>query len=284
MARRRAEVRPAVRAVAHAGAVPAVDEDAVHPVARHDLALHLGHQLEVVRTEAAGDPHLGRGPVPARAAVRVGRDPVGVRGLHVVVRRVRVGARQDDHPEPPAAGDQLAEDVPIAEPRAAVMEGNLRRVVGDAAPGAEADTVGARAPEVVEPEVDVELRRIVLDQRELRPAHRSVDPRRRGRHLGPLVAGGGTRETAEPDGRAGERGAGEKAAACWHGWIVPRNGTGFVANGLRRQPGRRWPPVAPRRAVPHRRRRDAPDDRGLRSPRDGVEAARVPAHRALVFG
>ena len=106
--------------------VPAVDEDAVHPVAGHDLPLHLGHELEVVGAEAAGDPHLRRGPVAARLAVRVHRDPVGVRRLHVVVGRVRVGAGDDDHAEPAAAGDQLAEHVAVAEPRAAVVEGDLR--------------------------------------------------------------------------------------------------------------------------------------------------------------
>ena len=112
---------------------------------------------------------------------RVHRDPVRVRRLHVVVGGVRVGAGDDDHAEPPAAGDELAEHVAVAQPRAAVVERNLRRVVGHAAAGAQAGRVGVGAPEVVEPEADVELRRVVLDQGELRPAHRAGDPGRRGR-------------------------------------------------------------------------------------------------------
>ena len=71
-----AEVLPAMLAVAHPGAVPAVDEDGVHPVARHDLPLHLGHELEVVGAEPARHPHLRRGPMPARLALGVHRDPV----------------------------------------------------------------------------------------------------------------------------------------------------------------------------------------------------------------
>src|SRR5262249_13638748 len=45
VAARGPEVRPAVLAVAHPRAGPAVDEDAVDAVARHDLAVHRGHEL-----------------------------------------------------------------------------------------------------------------------------------------------------------------------------------------------------------------------------------------------
>jgi hypothetical protein len=43
-----------------------------------------------------------------------------------------------------AAGDELAEHVAIAEPRAAVMERDLGGVVGDTAAGAQADRIRAR--------------------------------------------------------------------------------------------------------------------------------------------
>ena len=103
------EVRPAMLAIAHAGAGPAVDEDPVDAVPRHDLPVHRGHELEVVRPQGAGHPHLRRGPVPARLALGVHGDPVGMRVADVVVGRVRVGPRQHDHAELPAARDQLAE-------------------------------------------------------------------------------------------------------------------------------------------------------------------------------
>ena len=174
---RGAEVRPTVHAEALPRAVPPVDEDPVGPVARRDLALHRGHELEVVRAERAGDPHLRRRPVPARRAVGADVDPVGVRLLHVVVRRVRIGARDDDHAELATAGHEIAERIAVAEPLAAMMERHRGRVVRDASAGAQAHGVGLRAAEVVEPERRVELPRIVLDERELRPAHRTVDPR-----------------------------------------------------------------------------------------------------------
>ena len=111
-------------------------------------------------------------------------------------------------------------------------KGTCGRVVRDAAAGAEADAVGARAPEVVEPEADVELRRIVLDERELRPAHRPVDPRRRREPgCGPGRRGrarhrpgrhGRGRRGAERDGGSGEGGGlQETAASCAHLRIVP---------------------------------------------------------------
>jgi hypothetical protein len=52
----RAEGRLAVRAVAHAGAGPAIAEDRVHLVPRDDLARDLSHEVEIIRAERAGDP------------------------------------------------------------------------------------------------------------------------------------------------------------------------------------------------------------------------------------
>ncbi len=139
-------------------------------VAGHDLFVDGGHEVEVVGAEGAGDPHLGRRPVAARVAVGVDGDPVGVGGFGVVVGGVGVGADEDGHVEFAAAGDELAEDVAVVEPGAAMVEGDLRWVVGDAASAAEADAVGARALEVVEPEGGVEVDGVVFDEGELRPA------------------------------------------------------------------------------------------------------------------
>src|SRR5208337_3775797 len=75
---------------------------------------------------------------------------------------------------------QLTEDVAVAQPSAAVVQRDLRRIVGHTAPGAEADGVTVRAAEVVEPESRVKLAGVILDQGELRPAHRAVHPARGG--------------------------------------------------------------------------------------------------------
>src|SRR6266702_2412862 len=165
------EVFAAVLAVAIAGAVPAVHEDAVGVVAGHDLFVHGGHEFEVVRAEGAGDPHLRRGPVTARISLGVYCDAVWVRGLGVVIGCVRIGADEHRHAKFAAAGDEFAEHVAIVEPGAAVMKRNLGGIVSDATSTAETDAVGARALEVVEPEGGVEVGWIVLDQCELRPTH-----------------------------------------------------------------------------------------------------------------
>ena len=116
----------------------------------------------------------------ARFARRIHRNPIRVRRLHVVVGRVRIGAADDDHTQPAAAGNEFAEEVAIAKPRATVVERELGRVIRHAAARAEADRVGVSASEVIEPELEVELAWVIIDERELCPAHRSVHPTRRG--------------------------------------------------------------------------------------------------------
>lgn len=53
------EVGLAMDAVAHAGAVPAIAEDAIELVEGHDLAYDGGHELEVVGAEGAGNQRAG---------------------------------------------------------------------------------------------------------------------------------------------------------------------------------------------------------------------------------
>src|SRR6266849_1811948 len=60
----RLEVALAVLAVAHPRSRPPVAEDSVNGVPGRDLAVDLGHELEVVRTQRARHPELGRCPVP----------------------------------------------------------------------------------------------------------------------------------------------------------------------------------------------------------------------------
>src|SRR5262245_66619114 len=69
------EISLAMLAVAHAGTGPAVAENAVHVIHARDLARHLGHELEVVRPEAASHPQFRIGPVFALSPLRVDCDP-----------------------------------------------------------------------------------------------------------------------------------------------------------------------------------------------------------------
>ena len=81
----------------------------------------------------------------------------------------------------PATGHEFTKHVVFAKPRTAMMERHLRRIIGHATSRAEAHRVGAGALEVFEPELGIELARVILDQRELRPAHGLVHPTRRRR-------------------------------------------------------------------------------------------------------
>src|SRR5207248_1304707 len=132
---------------------------------------------EIVRAEAAGDPHFRRGPVAAWLAVGFDRDPIRMRGLHVVVGGVWISAGNHDHAKFAAAGDEFTEWVAIAEPLAAMVKRNFGRVISDAAAGAQANGVGARAFEIIEPELRIEFGGIVFDQSELGPAHWFIGPR-----------------------------------------------------------------------------------------------------------
>ena len=100
-----------------------------------------------------------------------------MRGPHVVARRVRIGAGDDVHAERSGSRRRARRTgSDVAEPGAAVMQRHLGRVIGDDAAGAERGGVGVQALEVVEPELRIEAPRIVLDERQLHPAHRPIEP------------------------------------------------------------------------------------------------------------
>ena len=95
---------------------------------------------------------------------------------HVVAHRVRIGARDHVHTEGAAAGDERAEWIGLTEPCAAMMQWDRSRIVGDDPARAERCSIGVEAAEVVEPELRVEAAWVVLDERELYPAHRPIEP------------------------------------------------------------------------------------------------------------
>src|SRR5207248_5482152 len=52
-------------AVAHPAALPAVGEDAIDLVERHDLTMDIGHEFKVVRAVGASHPAIRVGPMLA---------------------------------------------------------------------------------------------------------------------------------------------------------------------------------------------------------------------------
>ena len=175
-----AKVRATVLAPAHAAARPSIAEDPIHLVARDDLAVDRRHEFEVVRAERAGDPQVGVRPVPPRAPLGIDGYPVGMGLPDLVSRRVRVGARDDVHPERATALQQIAERIGLLQPRAPVVERYVGRIVRHDAARAQARGIGMHATEVVEPELQIEPTGIVLDERQLRPSHRPIAPGRSG--------------------------------------------------------------------------------------------------------
>src|SRR4030095_7463865 len=129
------EILLAMLAVAHAGAGPPVAENAVHVVHAHDLARHLGHELEVVRPEAARHPHFRVCPVPALPALRVDGDPVRMRVKDVLMSRMRIGTGDNIHAELATPRHQFAEAIAVAQILAAVVERNFGRIVGHTSAG-----------------------------------------------------------------------------------------------------------------------------------------------------
>src|SRR5262245_42480833 len=103
----------------------------------------------------------------ARPAVGVGCQPVGVRLMHVVIGGMWIRARDHRHSQLPAPGDEVTEGVLVAKPQTPMMERDSRGVIGNAATGAETNGVGARAFEIIEPELGIEFAGVVLHECEL---------------------------------------------------------------------------------------------------------------------
>ena len=178
------EIVAAMLAIAHARSVPAVDENAIHPIAGHNLLFNLGHELKVVWPQPAGDPHFRGSPVPARLALRINRNPIRMRLIHILVGGVRIGSSDDHHAQLPAPCHQFAKRIGITQPLAAMMKRNLCRIIRHAAAGAQTGRIRMRASEVIEPKLQIEFPRVILNQRELRPAHGLLNPSRGRRRAG----------------------------------------------------------------------------------------------------
>ena len=165
-----AEILPAVFAVAHAAARPAVGKDAVGLVHAHDLFMHGGHEFEVVGAESAGFPIARIGGVAHRLAVCIHPDPVWMRVIDLLPAGVRVGSRHDVHAHRAAAGQQVTEGIAIAEPRAALLQRNLGGIERHHAACAQAGCVGMNAAKVVEPELSDRSCRDRLRQTQAAPS------------------------------------------------------------------------------------------------------------------
>ncbi len=286
------EIRLAMLAIADTALRrPTVGENAVHAVLRHDLAVHGIHEVEVVRAERARHPQLRVGPMPARLTIGIDRDPIGMRRPYLLTHGVRIGARDHTHVQTTASRHERPEWIGRAEPCTAMVQRNLGRIVGDDAAGAEAGSVCADARKVVEPEVGIEAAGIILDERELRPSHRTIEPAskrvaRHGRCRGGALSGRIPCEVARRRHGACPRGDVQKIAPRnWvrHGAIVDNLASRWAASfrrPLARAPRmghpapngevqRRIGPVEPRRS----RARRAPGSRRGARP----AARRLPA-------
>src|ERR1700677_4155425 len=105
-------------------------------------------------------------------ALGINSNPIGVRVVDVLAGRMRIGPGDDVHSQLAASLHDVAEGVRTAEILAAVVQRNLSGVESDAAAGAEASRIGMDLPEIIEPEGEVVISRIIFDKGQLRPAHR----------------------------------------------------------------------------------------------------------------
>ena len=89
---------------------------------------------------------------------------------------MRIRASHDAHAESAASDHELAEWIGLPEPRAAMVQRHLGRIIRDDSASAERGSIGVEAADVVDPELQVESARVVLDERQLHPAHRPIEP------------------------------------------------------------------------------------------------------------
>ncbi len=92
------------------------------------------------------------------------------------MRGVRVRPANHIHSQIAATLYHFPERIHIPQPPASVMKRNLGGIKGDAPAGAKACPVGMNAAEIVQPKGGIVVARVVLDEGELRPAHRAVVP------------------------------------------------------------------------------------------------------------
>ncbi len=104
--------------------------------------------------------------------------PQGVKKapMAILVHGMGVCARHDNHAQLAASGDEIAKRVPSFQPGAPVVQRNPGGIVRNTAAGAEARGIGVNTLEVVEPCLETEPARIILDQRQLRPSHGALKP------------------------------------------------------------------------------------------------------------
>jgi len=100
------EILPAVLAIAHARALPAIAENAADWKQRHDLARDLGHELKIVGTQRTGD-HMSGISSDAASFLGIHGDPVRMRIVDILVGGMRIGAREHHHVQLAATGQQL---------------------------------------------------------------------------------------------------------------------------------------------------------------------------------
>jgi hypothetical protein len=99
------EVALAVLAVTHSRTGPAIREDTIHLVQGHNFLGYPSHEVEVIRPERARNPKLGIGRVPPFIPGGIHRDPIRMRIIDILMRRVWIGAGHHIHPHRPASFD-----------------------------------------------------------------------------------------------------------------------------------------------------------------------------------
>src|SRR5689334_2289782 len=97
-----------------------------------------------------------------RLSIGPNGNPIRVRCLDIVVGGVRISPRNHDHPEFSTASHEFAKRIAVTEPLTAVMIRNFCWIIGNASAGAQANGIGLRSLEVIEPELRTEFARIIL--------------------------------------------------------------------------------------------------------------------------
>ena len=99
-------------------------------------------------------------------------------GLDIIIRGVGIRSRDHDHPKFPATGHERSKWIRISQPLAAMMKRNFGRIKRHTTARAQANRIRVGATKIIEPEIHIQLSGVILHERELRPTHRFVHPRR----------------------------------------------------------------------------------------------------------
>ena len=156
--------------------MPAVGKHAVHFIHGDNFTRHLGHEIEIVRTQCAGHIKIWCGPVPSRLTVGGARHPFRMRAKCFLSASVRICTGYYVHAQIATTSGELTKGIAIPKVLAAVVQRDFGWVEGYATTSTQAGSIGMNLFEIGQPHGQIVVAGVVFSKCNLGPAHGLIEP------------------------------------------------------------------------------------------------------------